>query len=101
MPMCPWVNPSMSTGVVIVGSGPDGVIVQVWVLGSKPATGLLTFGAVDAGMSNTMLLGPRAAWFEAIMAARSEPAIGLTLSPLSNVLVTVNTLSSRRDSSGS
>ena len=69
------VNPSMSTGVVIVGSGPSGVIVQVWVSGSKPVTGVSRSGAVDAGISKTMLLGPGVAWLESTIAARSESGI--------------------------
>ena len=48
-----------------------------------------------------MALGPGVARLESTIAARRDPAIGLTLLPLSSVLVTANVASSRRDSSGS
>ena len=51
------------------------MIVQVWVLGSKPGTGTLSAGAVEAGMSKTMLSVPGlGSALAARIAARSDPA---------------------------
>src|SRR5690348_12640169 len=83
------------------GKAPASVMVQSCVTGLKPGTGTSRFGAVEAGMSNSILFGPVVAAFDARLAARSEPSVGLELSPLSAVLVTANVASSRRDSSGS
>ncbi len=89
----------MSTVVVMGGRALASVIVQSWVAGSKPGTGTSRLGAVEAGMSKSMLLGPGASLLEAMIAARSEPGVGLELLPLSAVLITRNVASSWRDSS--
>ena len=74
------------TVLMIGGSGDCSVIVQSCVLGSKPGTGTFRLGAVEAGISKSMLSGdmtpPTTSLFTFRMACRSEPL------PESLVLVT-------------
>ena len=63
------------------------MIVQVWVIGSKPGTGTLRLAAVEAGMSKTMLSTPGlGSALASRIACRSVPG------PESFVLVTTNVL---------
>ena len=77
------MNPSIVTGWVIAGSGLSSEIVQVWVIGSKPGTGMFWLPAVEAGISKTMLSTPGfGSSLAAMIAFRSVPG------PESPVLVT-------------
>src|SRR5271157_5218468 len=70
--------PSIVTGAVIVGSGARGLTV-------------ITNGLLP-GMANVIVLGPCGFPSTLSMTWRSEPGIGLLLSPLSAVVVTTNGL---------
>ena len=63
---------------MIAGSALASEIVQVWVIGSKPGTGMFWFPAVDAGISKTMLSTPGLGSLLAAMIAsrrRARPRI--------------------------
>ncbi len=61
------------------------MIVQVWVTGSKPGTGTLRLGAVEAGMSKAMLSTPGlGSALASMIACRKLPG------PESFVFVTTN-----------
>ncbi len=70
------MNPSIDTGWVIAGNGLSSEIVQIWLTGSNPGTGMFWLPAVDAGISKTMLSTPGlGSAFAAVIALRRFPGL--------------------------